>query len=142
MKMTKVDMGYAFTELKYIDKDLMELDYLSPEERNNIRCALLLFYTTINKGLNILGDSRKDKFCASLLRQLAYDMGEAIISLNELEYYYKDNYSEYAEQLIGYDEKELIALARKTYDELGSELDFCGDDNFYEHSQEWVDALY
>ncbi len=140
--MTKVDMGYAITELKYIDKDLMKLDYLSPEERNNIRCALLLFYTTINKGLNILGDSRKDKFCASLLRQLAYDMGEAIISLNELEYYYKDNYSEYAEQLIGYDEKELIDLARKTYDELGSELDFCGDDNFYEHSQEWVDALY
>lgn len=142
MKMTKVDMGYAITELKYIDKDLMKLDYLSPEERNNIRCALLLFYTTINKGLNILGDSRKDKFCASLLRQLAYDMGEAIISLNELEYYYKDNYSEYAEQLIGYDEKELIDLARKTYDELGSELDFCEDDNFYEHSQEWVDALY
>lgn len=140
--MTKVDMGYAITELKYIDKDLMKLDYLSPEERNNIRCALLLFYTTINKGLNILGDSRKDKFCASLLRQLAYDMGEAIISLNELEYYYKDNYSEYAEQLIGYDEKELIDLARKTYDELGSELDFCKDDNFYEHSQEWVDALY
>lgn len=140
--MTKVDMGYAITELKYIDKDLMKLDYLSPEERNNIRCALLLFYTTINKGLNILGDSRKDKFCASLLRQLAYDMGEAIISLNELEYYYKDNYSEYAEQLIGYDEKELIDLARKTYDELGSELDFCEDDNFYEHSQEWVDALY
>lgn len=140
--MTKVDMGYAITELKEIDKELLELEYLTTEERNDIRGGLLVFYTTINKGLNTLGDSRKDKFVASLLSQLAYDMGESMISLNQLECYYEGNYSGYAKALMSYDEKELIDLARKTYDELGSELDFCEDDNFYEHSQEWVDALY
>lgn len=137
-----LDIGYAYTSEKEIEKDLDKLEYLTVEEKEKIKVAVIDFYKTIATAKKYLKDNRRDKFVDAMLNQLSYDIGEAMICLDEIGYYYKDNPMEYVEQLEGYNAKELVKIARKEYRRVKKELDCYTDDQLYEDVAEWVDVLY
>lgn len=137
-----LDIGYTYTSEKEIEKDLDKLEYLTVEEKEKIKQALLNFYQTIATAKKYLKDNRRDKFVDAMLNQLSYDIGEAMISFDELGYYYKDNPMEYVKQLEGYNAKELVKIARKEYRRSKKELECYADDQLYEDIAEWVDVLY
>ncbi|NEF83225.1 hypothetical protein [Ligilactobacillus murinus] len=85
-----------------------------------------------------MGNTHKDMFVRTMLNQLSYDIGEAIVSLGGISYYYEEP-MDYVKQLEGYDAKELVEQARKEYDVCGSGS---SEEEIIHMVEEIVEVLY
>lgn len=133
----RIDMGWGYTDEETIEKDL-ETSNLTATEREKVKKALIDFYKTIITAEEMLGNTHKDMFVRTMLNQLSYDIGEAIVSLGGISYYYEEP-MDYVKQLEGYDAKELVEQARKEYDVYGSGS---SEEEIVHMVEEIVEVLY